>query len=196
MKYTIPAILFAGGKSSRMGEDKALMPFQSYSTLSEFQYHKLQQWFSEIYLSSKTDKFPFTAKVIQDTYQESSPLVGLISVFETLECDAVFVLSVDAPMVDGNVVKKLWDAYQEDVKRENSNLHAIIAQSPSGVQPLCGIYKRSILPDVKTNFNAHNHRLKALLPKHSTNIVHFKDNTPFTNVNTKKEYLNLLAKLN
>ena len=195
MKYPIPTILFAGGKSSRMGEDKALMPFQNYSTLSEFQYHKLQQWFDEVYLCAKIDKFPFPAKVIQDTYQESSPLVGLISVFKTLECEAAFILSVDAPLVDENVVKKLWDAYQEDLKVEKSKSHAIIAQSPSGVQPLCGIYKRSILPHAKTNFNAHIHRLKALLPKHTTKIVHFKDNTPFTNVNTQEEYLNLLTKL-
>lgn len=196
MKYPIPAILFAGGKSSRMGEDKALMPFQNYSTLSEFQYHKLLQWFDEVYLSAKTDKFPFTAKVIQDTYKESSPLVGLISIFEALECDAVFILSVDAPLVDENVVKKLWENYQEDLKIEDSKVHAIITQSPSGLQPLCGIYKRSILPDAKTNLNADTHRLKALLSEHSTKIVHFEDNVPFTNVNTQEEYLNLLAKLN
>ncbi|MCF6244696.1 MAG: molybdenum cofactor guanylyltransferase MobA [Sulfurovum sp.] len=191
MKYTIPAIIFAGGKSSRMGKDKALLPFKKYSTLSEFQYHKLQQWFDEVYISAKTNKFPFTVQVVKDKYEESSPLVGIISVFETLKSEAVFILSVDAPLVDENVVKTLWEAYKED-----STVHAIIAQSPSGLQPLCGIYKKDISPLAKANFTKNKHSLKALLDSPTTKIVHFKDNALFTNVNTQEEYLNLLNNFN
>jgi len=187
LKYTIPAVIFAGGKSSRMGEDKALLPFQNYATFSEFQYQKLQQWFEEVYLSAKTKKFPFSSKVIKDTCKESSPLVGLISVFEQLESDAIFILSVDAPLVNEAIVKKLWDAYKKE-----TNIHAIIAQSPSGLQPLCGIYKKSILPYAKTNLGNNKHSLKALLNEYPTKSVLFKDDTPFTNVNTQDEYLRLL----
>jgi len=126
VKYTIPAILFAGGKSSRMGEDKALLPFENYNTLSEFQYQKLKQWFNEVYISSKTNKFPFPAKVIKDNYSESSPLIGLISVFEQLESEAVFILSVDAPLINKKVVKKLWDAYKNELRERMGRDHAIM----------------------------------------------------------------------
>jgi len=37
------AIIFAGGKSSRMGRDKALLPFGGYDTLTEYQYRRLSQ---------------------------------------------------------------------------------------------------------------------------------------------------------
>jgi len=188
VKYTIPAIIFAGGKSSRMGEDKALMPFANYSTLSEFQYHKLKPWFNEVYISSKADKFPFPTKVLKDQYSESSPLVGLVSVFEQLESEAVFILSVDAPLINEEVVKKLWDAYKKE-----SKVHAIIAQSPSGLQPLCGIYRKSILPYAKINLENNKHRIKDLLKECPSKNVLFNDDTPFTNINTQEEYLRLLS---
>jgi molybdopterin-guanine dinucleotide biosynthesis protein A len=192
MKYTIPAIIFAGGKSSRMGEDKSLMPFRNYPTLSEFQYHKLQQYFDDVYLSAKTDKFTFPSKVLTDKYKESSPLVGLISVLEQLDCEAIFILSVDAPLVDENVIKKLWEAYIEEKNKKDSKIHAILAKSPSGLQPLCGIYKKSILNSANINMKKNKHSLKSLLNVCSTRSVLFTQDTAFTNVNTQDDYLILL----
>jgi len=188
VKYTIPAIIFSGGKSSRMGEDKALLPFENYRTLSEFQYHKLQQWFFKVYLSAKTNKFTFTSNILLDTYKESSPLVGLISVLEQLDCEAIFVLSVDAPLINKDIIERLWHTYKKD-----SNTYSIIAKSPSGLQPLCGIYKKSILPHAKINLANNKHSLKDLLNTLPSKHVLFKDDTLFTNLNTQDEYLRLLS---
>jgi molybdopterin-guanine dinucleotide biosynthesis protein A len=169
-----------------MGKDKALLPFQNFSTLSEFQYQKLQQWFDKVYLSAKTDKFPFFVKVIKDSSKESSPLVALISALEEIESDAIFILSVDTPMLTEDIIKKLWDAYKKDPKA-----HAYIAQSPSGIQPLCGIYKKSILSYAKINLNKNKHSFKALLSICKTKNILFKEDIPFTNLNTQDEYLKL-----
>jgi molybdopterin-guanine dinucleotide biosynthesis protein A len=183
--YNIPVVIFAGGKSSRMGQDKALLPFENFKSMSEFQYHKLSQLFNKVYLSSKTDKFDFECKVIQDNYEESSPLVGLLSSFEELQADEIFVLSVDAPLVDEKVIKKIME-------ENKPSSDATIAKSPSGLQPLCGIYKRSILPLAKQQLLEHNHRLGHLLDRAETTLVAFDDDKPFTNLNTPQEYKALL----
>jgi len=196
LKYPITAIVLAGGKSSRMGRDKALLPLQNHQTLSEFQYQKLQKYFKEVFLCAKTDKFSFTENIILDSYTQSSPLAGILSIFETLNIDAAFILGVDIPLLDRYTIKKLWDAYQETLKTKQPNIDAIVAQSPSGLQPLCGIYKKSILPRAQTNYHTNIHQLKALLHDDSTKRVYFEKNTPFTNINTPKEYLNLLGKFN
>ena len=188
--YDIPAVIFAGGKSSRMGSDKALLPFANFSTLSEAQHHKLSQLFSQVYLSSKENKFDFNCEVIEDTHEESSPLVGIVSVFETLEADEVFILSVDAPLVDKSIIDTLWEKRKEAV-----NVDALIANSPDGVQPLCGMYRRSILPLARTHLAQNNHRLTALLKASHVKHVHFESNIPFTNLNTQEEYKTLLHKL-
>ncbi len=188
MKYTIPAVIFAGGKSSRMGRDKALLPFAGHNTLSEFQYSKLSSLFEKVYISSKEDKFDFEAAVITDRYEESSPLVGIISVFEALEVDEVFILSVDAPFVDEKVIEVLLEHADE-------NFDAVIIQSPSGAQPLCGIYRRSILPLAQENRIKENHRLNDLLKKSHTQFISFKDDIPFTNLNHPHEYESALKNI-
>jgi len=181
----IPAIIFAGGRSSRMGEDKALLPFEGYKTLSEFQYKKLQKCFHTVYLSSKEKKFDFECDVIVDTYTESSPLVALVSIFETLDVESIFVLSVDAPLVDAQVITKLFQAYDK-------SYDAIIAQSPNGLQPLCGIYHRSILTLAENAIENNMHRLTKLLDLANTCTVSFEEESLFTNLNYKHEYEKLL----
>ena len=63
----IPCVIFAGGKSSRMGEDKALLPFAEFNTLTEFQLTRLKKIFKTVYISCK-DKtlFEFDANFIED----------------------------------------------------------------------------------------------------------------------------------
>jgi len=181
--YNIPAIIFAGGKSSRMGRDKALLPFHNYTSLSNFQYQKLNNIFEIVYLSSKEDKFDFNCTIIKDIYRQSSPLIGIISVFETLSDNAVFILSVDAPFIDKNVIEKLYTAY-----KDNPTSSAIIAKSPKGIEPLCGIYTRNILSLAKEHLNTNKHKLTDLLFNSSIIIVYFDTNKPFININTPDEY--------
>ena len=185
--YDIPAVIFAGGKSSRMGADKALLPFNAYPTLSEYQYVKLKKYFTSVYLSSKEKKFDFTCDVILDTHTLSSPLVALVSIFDTLEAETVFVLSVDAPLVGQHVIAKLFHAY-------DSKFDAIIAKSPNGLEPLCGIYNRSILTSAQASLDKNKHKLIKLLENAYTQTVFFEEDVAFTNLNFKHEYEALLLR--
>jgi len=180
MKYNIPLVIFAGGKSSRMGQDKALLPFGEYNTLSEFQHKRLSQLFKKVYISAKENKFDFKTDIIEDRYKDNSPLVGIISIFETLKVDKVFILSVDAPFVNKEVIDKLINS--------NNRFDAVVAKSKSGVQPLCGVYKRSVLPIAQEHLKNKNHRLQSLLKKVETQFVPFEDDTLFLNLNHPHEY--------
>ncbi len=179
------AVIFAGGKSSRMGKDKALLPFGAYATLSEFQYKKLSDLFDKVYLSSKENKFDFNCLVITDNYIDNSPLVGIISIFEMIEVEEVFILSVDAPFVGEAVIEALY-------KEERENFDVVVAQSPNGTQPLCALYKRTILPLAYSQLDKGNHKLLNLLSLAKTLYVPFKEEQPFSNLNHPDEYLKAL----
>lgn len=181
MTKSLSAVIFAGGKSSRMGEDKALLPFAQFKTLSEFQYSRLSKLFTHVYLSAKEHKFDFDCAVIEDIYEAHSPLVGIISIFETLPVEEVFILSVDAPFVERNIIEKILNADKND-------LDVLVAQSPSGVQPLCGLYKKSILPFAQRQLEKNNHRLGDLLRCANTRYVQFDEDLSFTNLNHPQEY--------
>lgn len=176
------AIIFAGGKSSRMGRDKSLLPFGGYSTLSEYQYRRLEKLFKKVYFSTREAKPEFKAALIRDLYQESSPLVGLVSVFETISEDECFILSVDAPFVDAAVIGKLYE------ESADASLDAVVAQSPEGVQPLCGIYRKSIIPLAKKYISQNKHKLNALLQEAKSHYVKFEEEAPFVNLNYPHEY--------
>ena len=176
------AVIVAGGKSSRMQQDKALLPFGGFSSLAEFQYRRLVPLFSKVYLSAKAHKFNFEVEIITDRYSISSPLVALISIFETLDnVDEVFVLSVDAPFVPKSVIDKL---YQES----NPNIDIVIATSQRGIEPLCAIYHRSFLSRAKAALANNEHRLQSLFEGLRIKEVLIEEDSCFMNLNYPVEY--------
>ena len=183
MLYDIPMVIFAGGKSSRMGQDKALMPFGKYNSLAQYQYERLSKIFKNIYISSKTNKFDFDANIIYDnSHTVSSPLVGLISTLEQLDQES-FILSVDAPFVENSVFDKI-------IKNHTDRFDATIAKSLQGLEPLCGIYSPSIIKQAKANLQQNNHSLTSLLKDSNTNYIFFDDAKSFTNLNYMQDYKN------
>lgn len=171
----------AGGKSSRMKQDKALLPFGEYKSLAEYQYRRLFPYFDSIYISAKSNKFNFDVEIIEDCYKEASPLVALVSIFETIEVNEVFLLSVDAPFVSSKTIDKLY-------AKADDKSDVIIAESEHGLEPLCGIYRRNILNKAKTFLEENNHRLQALLKTVKAQTIRIEDAQEFVNLNHPFEY--------
>jgi molybdopterin-guanine dinucleotide biosynthesis protein A len=180
------AVIIAGGESSRMQKDKALLPFGGFNSLCEFQYHKLNKLFSKVYVSAKTNKFDFEVEMIEDSVEVCSPLVALISIFETLELEHCFVLSVDAPFVDEKVIHQLY--------RNLSSEDVTVAISNRGLEPLCAIYKRSFLEEAKRALEERQHRLQTLFESLKVNKVYMEDEEAFENLNYPKEYQNAIER--
>ncbi len=176
------AVLLAGGKSSRMGQDKALLPFGGYDTLAEYQYRRLSKIFDRVYIATKVAKFDFDVPLILDRYPEASPLVALISTFETFSYEHIFFLSVDAPFVSTEVIDRLYETM------EALGGDVVVASSKEGLEPLCAIYRSSILKEAKTLLLAGEHRLKTLLSRLDVREVCFEDVSLFVNLNYPNEY--------
>jgi len=191
--FDLPCVIFAGGKSSRMGEDKALLPFGGYPTLTEFQYQRLKKIFKEVYISCKNkEKFSFEASFIEDpaSSQAFAPTAGFVAIFGALKEEKFFALSVDAPFVDADLIEQL---IQSDLLQ--SSYDATIARSTNGMEPLCGIYHRSLEDDFRSMLENDTHKLGFLLKNKNTNYVHFDCVEPFMNLNHKEEYKKALSLL-
>ncbi len=172
-----------------MKRDKALLPFGGYNSLAQYQYQKFKPFFSKVYLSAKDNKFNFDVDIIKDIYDNSSPLVALISIFETLkDIDEVAILSVDSPFIQPKQFEILFNS----AKKESD---IIVAESPNGIEPLCGIYRRTILPIAKEMLRDNRHRLMTILDKSLTQKVLFKKERLFINLNYPKDY-KIAKKLN
>ena len=189
--YDIPCVIFAGGKSSRMGEDKALLPFASYTTLTEYQYQRLSELFNSVYISTKNpSKFLFKANFLVDNSQDNySPLNGFLTLFEQLQTESVFVISVDTPFISDVEIKMLLQA---DTKEND----ATVAQTDNKVHPLCGVYHRSLYPKISKMFQEDKHKLTQLLNDVNTAYVSFENERAFLNLNRPHEYEEALQLLN
>lgn len=187
--FPIPCILFAGGKSSRMGEDKSLLPFGDFPTLAQYQYNRLTKLFSHVAVSTKTsDKFDFSADFILDpTDADFAPTAGFVSAFASIGEDRIMVLSVDTPFVDEAVFQRLVDADGEE-------LDAVIAKTAEGSHPMCGIYHRSLRGEFERMVREGDHRLGKLLASSRTRYVEFGDEAPFANLNHPHEYQEALLR--
>ena len=184
----IPCIIFAGGRSSRMGEDKALLPFASFKTLTEYQLKRLEKIFKKVYISSKdSSKFNFKASFIKDIKTDNiyAPTTGFVSIFQKLKEERFFVISVDTPFIGIDEILKLFE-------NDTQNCDATIAQTEEGIQPLCGIYHRSLEQSFKDMLHQNNHKLGFLLKNSNTNFISFKNSSPFMNLNKKEDYLKAL----
>lgn len=182
--FDLPCIIFAGGKSSRMGRDKALLPFGETPTLAQYQYARLAPLFTQTCVSVKTpDALPGALPTLPDDprFKDAAPTVGFITLFTTLDAERAFVLSVDAPFVHEAVIASL-------LRSDREGLDAVIARTPGGIHPLCGIYHRSLLPTFESMAETGDHALGKMLRTKKVVYVDFDDETRFANLNHPHEY--------
>ena len=182
--FDIPCVIFAGGKSSRMGEDKSLLPFGGFNTLTQFQLSHLSKIFKTVYISCKDkSKFNFKASFIEDVKTDGifAPTAGFVAIYKELKEDSFFALSVDAPFVTPLEIKKIIDA-------DKKNSDATIAKTALATQPMCGIYHRSLENEFIQMLQENNHKLGFLLKNSHTTFVNFDDEKPFLYLNHPDEY--------
>ncbi len=179
MRYDIDCVILAGGKSSRMGRDKALITFGETS-LSEFQYKRAEKLFKRVFISAKWEKFDFDPPLIKDAHATFSPLGAIVGVLERLE-DAFFI-PVDTPFLTKKEIAKIYSAYEEFPE-----FNAYIAQT-SRLHPLVGIYKKNSLPLLREALKNNRHRMHEVIDKLNVLTVKFEDENPFFNINRPEHY--------
>ena len=155
--FEITCVILSGGKSSRMGEDKSLLPFSTSKTLIQYQYERLKPYFKNIYISSKINKFDFleTDFLILDENQEVfSPILALDSIFNKLKNQKIFIITVDSPFVSIETISKLII--------ESENYDICIAQTQK-THNLCGIFSSNISKTIKSMIKNDIHKIFYLL---------------------------------
>lgn len=178
--FEYPCVILAGGKSSRMGEDKSLLPFGGEKTLLEYQIKRLKPHFSSLYISLKRKKKDFNIPIILDEQSIYSPMTALAKILDFFEETYVFIISVDTPFFGEKEIGKMVPFLKYD--------DAVVPKIDNNVQPLCGFYHSSLAPKAKALCHEEKHAIKALLNEASTIYIPFEEKMPFTNLNDKQEY--------
>ena len=180
--FEITCVILSGGKSSRMGEDKSLLPFSSSKTLIQYQYNRLKPYFKNIYISSKVDKFDFLEKeflILDENKDIFSPILALDTIFDKFKNQKIFIITVDTPLVTIDSISKLIE--------ESQNYDICIAQTEK-THNLCGVFSSNISLTIKNMIETDIHKINYLIKNNNYNIVNFSDNSEFININNQDEY--------
>lgn len=172
-----------------MGEDKALLPFAGYSTLAQYQYVRLSKIFETVYISCKdASLFPFEANFIEDDKKSDvyAPTAGFVAIYKAIPDERFFAISVDSPFIDEKIITKLLHS-------DRDNVDATIAKTTEGIQPLCGIYHRTLEKTFQAMLDKEQHKLGLLLKNAKTAYTLFEEKKSFFNMNYPEDYKKALG---
>ncbi|WP_104761430.1 molybdenum cofactor guanylyltransferase MobA [Helicobacter cetorum] len=180
----IPCVLLAGGKSSRFivnntQANKALMPFESCSSLLEYQYTRLLTHFKKVFISVKKP-FKLNAPYLLETESEIfSPLFGIYNAFLTLQTPYIFFITIDTPLVSFDSINALC---------EIQNFSVAYAKSPTKEHYLISLWHKNVLDTLANAIKNQNYRLSTLIKNMPTMAIDFHNEEEFLNLNTLKDY--------
>ena len=147
----IAIILLAGGQSKRMGQDKALIPWQGTPLLSRVGEAALQVS-TQVYVmspwSNRYDEIlPPSIQHLQEDQPGEGPLSALAQSLRTLSSASwVLLLACDMPQLDAQVLIQ-WRSQLTSLPQDC--LAYVPKLEASRWEPLCGFYRSSCLSSLE-----------------------------------------------
>jgi molybdopterin-guanine dinucleotide biosynthesis protein A len=174
------AAILAGGRSSRMGRDKSLLPVGARPLISRI-HEQLVGRFDDILIGSNDpDRHAFVgARIVPDVVPGTGPLMGIASVVAAARYDRVFVTACDIPVVDLDTVGQML------VLAEDAD--CVVPVSAAGHEPLFAVYRRSALPAMREVLAAGRRRISAIFPLVRTHDYPLAHAAWYRNLNTPEE---------
>jgi molybdenum cofactor guanylyltransferase len=145
------AVILVGGKSSRMGRDKALIEVQGKSLLEKICLLACQCTDEVYVITPWVEKYqqivPKNCQIIQEFLSPEEdkphgPLIGFAQALTHLDTDWILLLACDLPNLTPSVIQQ-WSSYLEIMPPDAI---ALLPKSSKGWEPLCGFYRHRCLP--------------------------------------------------
>ena len=134
---SVTAFVLAGGRSSRMGVDKALLSFRDQTLLA----HALQiaaAVAGKGVIVGPRERYAAYGDVVEDVYPGCGPLGGIHAALAATETELNLVLSVDMPLMTVEFLRWLLE------QARNTSELIVVPDALGGQQPLCAVYRRSL----------------------------------------------------
>lgn len=185
----MPAAVLVGGASRRMGRAKAALPYGA-GTLAEFQTGRLAGIFEDVFVVAKEPPdFPVgPARVLLDGVAERAAIHGLVRALEEA-ADRVFVLGVDLPAVSPALLRAIA------CRALAGAAPAVVPRADGRLQPLAGVWRRSVLETARRRIAAGDLSLHGLAEEVGADVVEEgqwrafdPSGAAFANLNTLEDY--------
>ena len=199
MKNPAAMLLLMGGKSSRMGQDKAQLLFHGQPF-----WKKIAEELSvcgKVYLSvnqtcdsAALEGYPY----IRDAVPDCGVMGGLYSAFRAIGEDLIFVCACDMPFMDHRFVRWMLNRWEEDA-RKGIHWDGIVVYGDDGrTYTTAALYHRRLQGKLEENVREKRLRMHTFV-REETNMLLLPMgevmpfHSCFHNINTPEDYRRLAA---
>ena len=187
-------LILAGGKSSRMGTDKALISYHGRPQ-QELLFDLVQEFCEHTFISMREDQgddLPKKYKVIIDENEYPGPLNGILSAHKCYPEAAWLVIACDLPLLNKETLQFLVNG-----RKANKDATALATKTSGLPEPLAAIWEPKGLQGVKEFLkNATSSCPRKFLINTDTHLIFPENDDVLANANSMLDYQRIKDALN
>lgn len=195
-KPPITAVILAGGKSLRMGQDKAFLRIGGL-TIIEFQLQGLRPLFDEITLSTNSpERFRhLDIPAFPDIIPDRGPLGGIYTALLKARHPHIFAIACDMPFINPELIRHLIERCED--------YDVTVPETEQGLEPLHAVYSKNCIPAIRRQLKGKGGKGRVIefFPEVKVRVIPQEDIAriegglkAFLNFNTPEEYESTLGR--
>ncbi len=184
----VTAVILAGGSSTRMKSNKALLPFSGELFIERI-YRQLAALFPEVIIvTNNPESYQFLpCRTVPDMFPGMGSLAGIHAGLSLSMTPYIFVVACDMPYLNESLIRSL-----------TGNIHGqdvVLPESDGGLEPLHAVYGKGCLPAMEEALSRGNSKIVECLDWQKVTVVKKEEIaaidpafSSFRNINTPEEY--------
>ena len=175
-------LVLSGGKSKRMGSDKALLERDGRTQL-DFIVELVGEHVERVFVSTRHDQENDVERCrfdqVVDRYCDIGPLAGILSAMDDYPDVDWLVVACDLPNISGETLEHLLANRSPD-----KPFSAYVSSHDGLPEPLCAVYRANSKPIVQQFADDGSHCPRKILIRSDTHLLEQLDPASLDNVNT------------
>lgn len=178
------AIILSGGKSSRMGKNKALLKLNEKTTI-ERMVDILKIYFDDIILvTNDMESYQFLGvKMVSDHYPGKGPLAGFHAGLMASDYDVNFITACDMPFISGELASTLVNMIDHH--------DALVPVINGKMQTLCAVFQKKSVAKIEECIENGRLPIKHLLEHLNVLYVTEKELQAYSNIDMERVFFNM-----
>ena len=184
----ITGIILSGGKSSRMGGDKAFLPFP-VRPLIEITLANLSGLFAElIIVANKLEPYlRYGVKTVADIVPERGPLGGIYTGLLSSDTMYNFIVACDMPFINQDLIRYMVQRIDD--------FDVVIPMYNDRFEPLCAVYSKKCIKSIEEELSKGNLKIRDFFQQAKVKTISQKEivkfdpqGLSFKNINTPEDH--------
>jgi len=188
-RHNAGAIILAGGKSLRMGQDKGLLPIGGIPLFRHIA-NQLSPLFADCLIVANDAELYREAglHIVPDERPGMGPLMGILSGLSASGHELNFITACDIPTMNPDFISEL-------LKNAEGYDAVIPVTGEDKYEPLFAVYRKTVIPAIRQILDQGGRRIIELMKRVRVRTVPLSGANWYRNINTIEDYKNIIGSI-